>query len=285
MLAMGVREIFLSLTISTFCCGTGLAQNQKWKAWEVEADTLLNRQDFRGALEMYTKIIKASKLKDPSAYGAVYKRAVCSYSLGEFESALKDLDIFIPSYPGSSQAHLLRAFVYRELGDSERQLIDLDEAVTMRPGDPNLLKWRATLYLDKGDYQLAKQDLITLKRNQTDDSEIETYLGLAYYNLSHPDSALMSLNKAIELNAMYVPAYLYAASFCLQEEEYDLALKYISIPLRLDPKNATALFYKGMALIEKKKIDAGCSCLNKAFYLGYDDAADYLKEYCYEVED
>ena len=251
----------------------------------MEADTLLSRQDFKGALKLYTKIIKASKLKEAAAYGVVYKRAVCFYSLGEFQNALKDLDIFIPSYPGSYQAHLLRAFVYRELGDGERQLIDLDKAVSIRPGDSNLLKWRATLYLDNGDYRLAKQDLLSLKRNQTDDSEIETYLGLAYYNLSQPDSALMSLNKAIELNAMYMPAYLYAASFCLQEEEYDLALKYINIPLRLDPKNPTALFYKGVALIEKKKTDAGCSYLNKAFYLGYDDAADYLKEYCYEVED
>ena len=279
-----MRGIFLGAALYIFCCGSVLAQNKKWQALEVQADTLLNRQDFKGALKIYSKVIKSSKLKDPSAYGSVYKRAVCYYSLGDFQNALKDLDVFIPKYPTSSQAHLLRAFVYRELDDSERQLIDLDEAVHARPGDPDLLKWRATLYLDKGDFLLAKLDLLEVRRSQTD-HETETYLGLAYYNLDQQDSSLISLNKAIELNATYLPAYLYAASFCLQEEEYDLALKYISIPLRLDPKNTTALFYKGVALIEKKKIDQGCSCLNKAFYLGYDDAADYLKEYCYEVED
>jgi len=175
------------------------------------------------------------------------------------------------------------AFVYRELDDNEHQLIDLEEAMRFRPGDPDLLRWRAGLYLDKGEYQLAKKDLLEVKVTQTD-PETETYLALAYYNLERADSALLTLNEAIKLDATYMPAYLYAASFCLQEEEYDLALKYINIPLRLDPKNSTALFYKGVALIEKKKTDEGCSCLNKAFYLGYDDAADYLKEYCYEVE-
>ena len=62
-------------------------------------------------------------------------------------------------------------------------------------------------------------------------------------------------------------------------------LKYINLALRLDPKNKQALFYKGAALIELEKIDEGCSCLNRAFYAGMDEAGDYLKEYCFEVED
>lgn len=279
-----MRKLFLATVLTMFCGSLVLTQNNKWQAQEVEADTLLQRQDFKGAVKIYSKIIKGTKLKDQTGYGALYKRAVCYYSLGEFESALKDLELFLPAYPGSYQAHLLRAFVYRELGDEEHTLVDLEEAVNLKPDDLELLRWRASLYLDKGNYLLAKKDILEIKKSQTD-SELETYLGLAYYNLSHADSALMSLNNAIGLDATYLPAYFYAASFCLQEEEYDLALKYINIPLRLDPQNTTALFYKGVALIEKKKLDEGCRCLNKAFYLGYDEAADYLKEYCYEVED
>jgi tetratricopeptide (TPR) repeat protein len=259
------------------------AQNPKLKALEVEADTLLNKQDFQGALKLYTKIINGAKPKNKPVE-TLYKRAICYYSLGEFENGLKDLNLFIPAFPGSSQAHLLRAFVYREMGDSEHQLIDLEEVMNTRPGDPGLLKWRATLYIDKGEYLLGKRDILEVLKFQPD-PEAQTYLGLAYYNLNHPDSALMSLNKAIELDVNYLPAYFYAGSFCLQESEYDLSLKYINLVLRLDPKNPTALFYKGVALVEKKNIDAGCSCLNKAFYLGIDDAGDYLKEYCYKVED
>ena len=279
-----MRIVFLGLVFSVFCRHAGLTQNLKWQKWETEADTLLNRQDYQGALKLYTKIIDASKSKDPSEYGPVYKRAVCFYGLGDFEHALTDLDVFIPFYPGSYQAHLLRAFVYRELGKSDLQLIDLEEAINIRPGDPELTKWRATIYLDKGDYLLAKRDILDSQSKQTD-PETETYLGLAYYNLSQPDSALMALNRAIGLDVNYLPAYFYASSFCLQEGEYDLSLKYINLVLRLDQKNPTALFYKGVALIEKKKIDQGCGCLNKAFYLGYDDAMDYLKEYCYPEQD
>jgi tetratricopeptide (TPR) repeat protein len=114
-----------------------------------------------------------------------------------------------------------------------------------------------------------------------DDAETEVYLGYSYYNLQKVDSALMALNKSIELDPNYIPAYLYAGSFCLEQGNNDLALKYLTIASRLDPTNTTVLFYKGIALVEKENLDEGCSCLNKAFYAGEDDASDYLSEYCY----
>jgi predicted negative regulator of RcsB-dependent stress response len=36
----------------------------KWKVVEIEGDTLLNREDYKGALEQYNKAIEISKLKD-----------------------------------------------------------------------------------------------------------------------------------------------------------------------------------------------------------------------------
>src|SRR6478752_730490 len=98
---MGIRAFFLGAAISVFCFDQLSAQSQKWQALEVEADTLLNRQDFKGAAKIYSKIIKSSKLKDQAGYSALYKRAVCLYSMGKFEAALKDLDIFIPAYSSS----------------------------------------------------------------------------------------------------------------------------------------------------------------------------------------
>ena len=279
-----MRVIFLGVFFFIFCAGVIQAQNPKSQAWKVKGDTLLNRQEFKGALKYYSKIIAASKQKDGFVYEAIYKRAVCFYSLGDFENALNDLEIFIQANLSFSQAYLLRAFVYRELGDSENQLMALQEAMNLRLVNTDLLKWRATLFLDKGDYAPAKRDILEVRKSETD-AELETYLGLAYYNLNYPDSALIALNKSIELDVNYLPAYFYAASFCLQDEQYDLALKYVNVALRLDPKNSTALFYKGVALVEKKDLDEGCSCLNKAFYLGYDDAGEYLKEYCYGVAD
>jgi len=256
------------------------SQNEKWKAWEVEADTLLNRQDFAGALKLYTKIIDASKLKDKSTFTAVYKRAICYYNLNDLDHALSDLNIFIPEFPDMVHARLLRAFVYKGQGDTDHQLTDLNVLLEAQPANRDLLHWRASVYLDKENFPVAKKDLLSAKAIQ-DDAETEMLLGSAYYYGGQQDSALLSLNKAIELDATYLPAYLYAGFFCLQEEEFELALKYLNVALKLDPGNTGALFYKGIALVDLKQEKEGCRCLTKAFAAGEDDAADYLKEYCY----
>ena len=93
------------------------------------------------------------------------------------------------------------------------------------------------------------------------------------------------MNKAIELDVTFLPPYLYAGSYCLQENEFELVLKYVNVALQIEPNNKTALLYKGVALVELKKEKEGCRCLTKALAAGEDDAADYLKEYCYGARD
>ncbi|MEZ4973826.1 MAG: tetratricopeptide repeat protein [Cyclobacteriaceae bacterium] len=262
---------------------TSFAQDAKWKKYEVEADTLMNRQDFEGAIKLYSKVIKTSKLKDKSSYGSLYKRAVCYYSTGQFDPALADLATFMKEYPSLYQAHLLKAFIYRDMDDSENQLKALDNALAIQPGDPGLIKWRSGVYLQEGEYEKVKEDLQYVKAIQ-DDPEVEMYLGFAYYNLQQADSAFISLNKAIELEPTYLPAYLYGGSFSLQEADHERALKYLEVALKLDPENVNAQFYKGVALVELDRLEEGCRFLAKAFYSGEDDAGGYLKERCYTLD-
>jgi tetratricopeptide (TPR) repeat protein len=260
------------------------AQNAQLQAWETEADTLMSREDFAGAEKLYTKIIDASQLKERADYRALYKRAVAFYSQGDFKNALSDMDRFIPKFQESYQARILRALCYRELGETDQQLIDVEAALTLSGGDPQLLKWRAGLLIEKESFNQAIEDLLLVRQLQ-DDPEVEINLGFAYYSVDKKDSALMAINKAIELEPTFLSAYLYGCSFSMEAENYELALKYINIALMLDTDNTTAWFYKGVALIELKKEDEGCRCLNKAFYAGQDDAGDYLKQYCYSIED
>lgn len=272
----------LLIFLFVIVCLSAYAQDAKWKQWETEADTLMNRQDFDGAIKLYSKAIKASKLKDKSAYPLAYKRAVCYYSTGQFDAALHDIETFMVEYPTAFQAYVLKAFIYREKGDSENQLVALNEALNLQPGDPGLIKWRSVLYLEKGEYLKVKEDLQYVKSIQ-DDPEIEMYLGFAYYNLQEVDSSFSALNKAIELEPTFIAPYLYGGSFSLQENKNELALKYLEMALRLDPENLDAQFYKGIALLELDRTDEGCRLLAKAFYAGQDDAGDYLKEKCYTL--
>ena len=278
-----VKKLIILLVVA-FATFTVQAQDPKWQAWEIEADTLMSREDFAAAAKLYTKVIDATKLKERTDYRALYKRGVAFYSQGDFKNAVSDMDRFIPQFQESYQARILRALCYRELGETDKQLADVEIALTLSGGDPQILKWRAGLLIEKEEYNQAIEDLLIVRQMQ-DDPEVEINLAFSYYSIEKKDSAIIAINKAIELEATFLPAYLYGSSFSLEEAHYELAIRYINVALMLDPENATAWFYKGVALIELKKDDEACSCLRKAFYAGQDDAGDYLKQHCYGIED
>jgi tetratricopeptide (TPR) repeat protein len=246
---------------------------------EVEADTLVARQDYAGALALYSKIITKSKPQTEEEYQLYYKRAVCYYGLQNFSEALRDINLVLEKYP-QPQAKLLRAYIYQELGNYDAQLEDLNELVAMNPDSPELLQWRATVLMEAGKYSEAQTDIKKVLTYQSS-PELKSYLGLTYYYLEDPDSALLIFDEIIAEVPQFSQAYLYAASLCLDEDAYELALAYLDKALTFDPTNPTLEFYKGIALVETGKEKEGCRCLAKAFEAGVDDVADYLKEYCY----
>src|SRR5687767_891506 len=131
--------IFIMLMSSFFVSGQSKTQTNA--AMEVYADTLLGRADYKGALELYTKLIESSKPSTETQYQLYYKRAVCYYGLHDFETALKEINMVIEKYP-QAQSKLLRAYVYQELGNYDAQLADLNELLAENPDNFELIQWR-----------------------------------------------------------------------------------------------------------------------------------------------
>lgn len=273
--------LIIGLIIST--AASAFAQDGKWVKWEVQGDTLMSQENFPKAIKKYTQAIKKSKLEDPAAYSSVYKRSVAHFYNNDLEAALADVLQLQEALPDYAQAHILGAFIYGELGEPEHQLEEIKTVQYLQPGNAELSLWMAEVYLELGDYEEAKSELLAVK-DYVEGPELYAYLGFAYYNLNAIDSAIVSMNKAIEIDPNYIMAYLYAGSFCLEYSEYELALKYLDVARKLDPANTAVLFYRGVALVEQDQLDQGCQCLNKAFYSGEDDAASYLTQYCYGIE-
>jgi len=283
-----IHLVFVFLAIPCSIVNAQNAKTPKWKALAVEADTLYNREDYAGAAKLYTKVLEANLMKsgkyeDRSLYSIVYRRAVCYYSLQQFQKALEDVNVFEAAFPMAAQPKLLKAFIYRELDDIDNQLTNLSMAIELQPPNPDFLKWRGLLLIQKARYAEAKADL-KMAQGFQDDGEVEAYLGLCYYNTDDPDSALLSFDRSIELNPLSVTTYLYAGSLALSFDDYALCLEYMNLALQVDSKNPEALLYKGAALVQMNRLDEGCRCLNRAFYSGNDDAADYLTEYCFSTE-
>jgi tetratricopeptide (TPR) repeat protein len=260
------------------------AQSDKMKnaAIMAQADTLLGKEDYTGALALYNKIIDKSKPVSDEDYSVFYKRAFCYYGLEQFDQALIDINQYIQKNP-EDQAKLLRAYINQELGNYEDQLKDLNQFISAHPENLELLQWRASVLMEMENYKDAQKDIKAILKNQ-DSPELKSYLGLTYYYLNDADSALMIFDEVISREPNHIQTYLYAASLSLEQDAFELALRYIEQGLKKDPTNNTLLFYKGIALVETDKVNEGCRCLTKVFAAGFDDAGDYLKSYCYGVD-
>ena len=279
---------FKILSVLLFISGVLFAQKNSERpisALEEEALRLIQNEQYAEAIPPLNKIIAATGLKTHEDYKALYRRAICYFYLEEFQLALNDLNLFIPEFNSIPQPYIMRALIYRSLNESRKQISDLNVALSLPAQEDlsKLFRWRAAALMSLNSYDSAAQDIRNSMRAEAD-AEGYAYLGFIQFNQDKYDSALRSINSAIEVDYTYLPGYLYATSFCLQKSDYNQALMYSNLGLLVDDQNPDLLFYKGVALIELNREDDACRYLNKAFYLGNDDAGDYLSQYCYPTE-
>jgi tetratricopeptide (TPR) repeat protein len=278
-----ILSILIFSSVAVFAQRTAADQV---KDLEAESLRLIQSEQYAEALQPLNKMISASGLKSHEDYKALYRRAICYFYLEQFQLALNDLNLFIPEFNSIPQPYIMRALIYRELNENRNQINDLNIALSLPLQEDlsKLYRWRAAALMSLSSYDSAAQDIRKSMATEVD-AEGYSYLAFIQYNQGKYDSALISVNKSIEIDFTYLPGYLYATSFCLQKSDYSQAMVYANLGLMVDDQSPDLLFYKGVALIEMNKIDAACSFLNRAFYLGNDDAGDYLSQYCYPTED
>lgn len=260
------------------------ASEAQIQQWAEQAGQEMQEQNYEAAKALFTRIIDASGLQQPQDYQFLYRRAVCWFYLEQLDSALADLEKFRGRMDHIPQPHVLRVFVYRQMGQTRNELKSLNVLMEMPGQEPDDMaqyhRWRASAYLNLDEYDSARNDL-RIAFASGEDAESNGLLAFIHYRKGAVDSAMMALNRAIELDYEYVPAYRYAASFCLEQGDNERALQYALVGLRVEPANAGLTFVRGVALVETGRIDEGCSCLNRAFYSGEEDAGYYLDQYCY----
>jgi tetratricopeptide (TPR) repeat protein len=117
-----------------------------------------------------------------------------------------------------------RGVAYRLKGEYERALQDYDQAIRLNPNNANAYNNRGIIYRIKGEYARAIADYseaIWLKNGD---------FPAAYYN-----RALANADKG----------------------EYELSLRDLDVVMRFNPRNALALYARGLTLLKKGDTEAG----------------------------
>jgi tetratricopeptide (TPR) repeat protein len=130
-----------------------------------------------------------------------------------------------------------RGLAYKNKGQYERALQDYEQAIRLNPSNANAYNNRGIVYRIKGEYARAIADY----------------------------------DEAISLkNGDFPAAYYNRALAYADKGEYEQSLRDFDVVMQFDPRNALALYARGLTLLKKGDIEAGKIEINAAKAINHD---------------
>jgi tetratricopeptide (TPR) repeat protein len=103
-------------------------------------------------------------------------------------------------------------------------------------------------------------------------------VGCAYFQKRQFDQAILLLNKSLETNPKYAPAYEIRGTIYSSREQYDQAISDFNRALEIDPGFAEAYFRRSRAYCIDKEYDKSWEDIKKAEDLGYKIPPEFLED-------
>ena len=172
-----------------------------WKPRFNRAVSVAVLGDFKTALTDLDYVIE----KIPTHKNAHFNRAEILLQLGQYERAVEDYSSVLEQDINDAAAYAGRGIARSAIGDSENALLDLNEVVRLEPENAIAYVDRADLHSAMGSWELAAADYrVSIK--------LDNSMGRAYQNVAwlmstcpekrfrSPDLAVRAAKKAIELD-------------------------------------------------------------------------------------
>jgi tetratricopeptide (TPR) repeat protein len=117
---------------------------------------------------------------------------------------------------------------------------------------------RGVAYRLKGEYDHAWQDYEQAIRLNPDNANAYNNLGVIYRIKGDYDRAIAAYDEAIRLKNSDFPAPYYNRALAYADKgEYELSLRDFDAVMRFNPRNALALYARGLTLLKKGDTEAG----------------------------
>jgi len=166
------------------------------------------RKDYQGSETLFSDTIEAEK-----NYEALYGRACSCFKQQDYESALKDLNLFLKNNPKSYKGFHLRGLVKGSLNRAKEALRDIEKAVEINPDYADGYYDIGGCYLIFGDYQ----------------------------------NAYDCFERCLTRDKTNAGAWFGKGMASLFKKEYNKAIEYFTITLKLDKKFILALLGRSEA--------------------------------------
>lgn len=208
----------------------------------LQSRSLMNRGDYKAALELLNKIIEHDKKNQP----ALNMRGIAKLELGKAENAINDFDASIALDTNDYRAYYNRANAFYRIERYPQALEDYDAALRFQPKEVDI-------YINRGNVLV----------------QLEKY-----------EEAIYDYDFALQLdNQNYLTHFNLARAYYLMDSLH-LAKKSFENSLNLYGTFAPSYYFLGMIALENDEVDSSCLLFQKATDLGYEQAREIRKIYC-----
>ena len=178
--------------------------------------------DYNSAIDDLDDAIE----RDPQLVEAYVKRGIVLLMRGDYKRAIADWTLALKDRPKDTDLRARMALAYHAQGDTPKAIESLTEALALKPHNPaTLLSRRASYYCEIGKSQLAIADYTSAIEHDAKDAELYLDRGIEHIGMAQPAKAIDDFSQAIKLDPAHGVAYKYRGLAQLQLGKSEEALK------------------------------------------------------------
>ena len=232
-------------------------------------------EDFRGAIEDYTKSIEI----DSNAL-AYCNRGSSKSELHDGRGAIEDFTKAIEIDPNLALAYYNRGTSRHYFQDHRGGLADFTKAIEINPNYANAYNNRGGSKSELHDYRGAIEDFTKAIVLNPNDAEAYYNRGLSKNKLQDYQGAIMDFTKAIVLNPNDAEAYYNRGVSKYYLLDHRGAIADYTKSIALNSNHAKAYYSRGLSKFQLNQKDSACLDFSKAGELGYEDAYEAIRKLC-----
>lgn len=200
---------------------------------------------------------------------ALYNKGLDCAKNRDLMQAIEYLKSSVQYNKNNTQARNLLGLVYYEVGEVVEALGEWVISKNLQPEENAAGEYLDKIQKSRGKLETANQSI--RKFNQA----------LVCARQGDLDVAIIQLKKVVVMNSRFLKAYQLLALLYIQQNRYDLAMKYVKHAERIDEQNAMTQSYKKVCIarrrhVDKKKKEFDPPVFNSKNAIAYKDGNDLV---------
>lgn len=221
------------------------------------ASTQIAREEYNDALGNIEKCISLYNNEGHELYeDLLLKRSCLQVMIGDYDAALKSLDLALAMDPAAADIYLVKAQIYAQRQNMGALAGCLTEYLKLVPEDSSIRALLAQAQFTKGDYEAAAQQYAEILDKEPN-AEVEYLYGLNAVKNSDFAIGEASLTSAIAKDDSFDGIYYYRGVCRMSLGNYPAAIEDLTVSIEKEDMLQASYYTRGVCLLMEKQYEKG----------------------------